>query len=263
MSLATFKRKSVIKYGANVSGKTPGGYWRPSGPFGLSNTTNSIMLKASDNYGPVGFSVNGTHRSKGAVGNGMSFSKNGTPFRGIHALGSGGHNNQYYTANPVMNNTPKYTTKLRLSDNVFPAVVSTYGMLRKRFKWAYNGQYPNNWVQPNYTGNLTDTASQGVYTQTKSAANFCNTNINDPGKYIDYRVKCGPRNCKLFAPYTKELYTPQTSSEQTLRIQRACVNPTYAQKPFPYAVNGDRCNSGLFFTSPPDWYIAEKELIPV
>ena len=262
MSLATFKRKSVIIYGANVSGKTPGGHWMPRGPFGLSNTTNSIMLQASDNYGPVGFALNGTHRLKGSVGKGMSFSQNGTPFRGIHAIGWGGHYGQYYTANPVMNDTPKYKVKLNLPDKVFPSTLSNYGMLRKRFKWAYNGQYPNNWVQPNYTGNLTDTASQGVYTQTKSAANFCTTNTNDPDKYIDYRVKCGPRNCKT-VHYTKELYIPQTSAQQTLHIQRACANPTYAQKPFPYAVNGDACNLGEIYTSPPDWYIKEKELIPV
>ena len=257
MSLATFKKKSVIRYGANVSGKPPGGYWRPQGPFGLSTTTNSVMLIDSNYYGPVGFSLNGTHRSRGAVGSSMKFSKNGTPFRGVHAMGNGGHYGQYYNANPVLNDTPSFTVKLQMPDKVFQSTLSTYGMLRKRFKWAYNGQYPNNWVQPNYTGNLTDTVSQSTYTQTKSSENDCNTNTNDPEKYVNY-IKCGAPNCKIVAPYTKELYLPKTSSQQTLKIQRTCVNPTYAQKPFPYAVNGNPCNSGVTYIAPPEWYISEK-----
>jgi hypothetical protein len=257
MSLATFKKKSVIIYGANVSGKPPGGRWIPRGPFGLSNTTNSVMLTDSTYVGPVGFSLNGTHRSSGAVGGNMSFSKNGTKFRGVHAIGWGGHIGQYYNKNPVMNDTPNYTVKLQIPDKVYQSTLSTYGMLRKRFKWAYNGQYPNNWVQPNYTGNLTDTASQGMYTQTKSASNICVTNINDPEKYAGY-IKCNSGTCKSVAPYTKELYIPQTSSQQTLKIQRGCANPTYAQKPFPFATNGDACNSGETYTAPPEWYISEK-----
>ena len=31
------KRKSVIQYGSNRSGKPPGGYWLPQGPFGHSS----------------------------------------------------------------------------------------------------------------------------------------------------------------------------------------------------------------------------------
>ena len=253
MSLVTFKKKSVIKYGANISGKFPGGYWRPQGPFGSPNTTNSVMLKDST-YGP-GFSLNGTHRARGGVGGSMKFSKNGTSFRGIYAMGNGGHRGQYYNANPVMNDDPAFTVKLQMPDKVFQSTLSTYGMLRKRFKWVYNGQYPNNWVQPNYTGNLTDSLSQSTYVQTKSAENFCNTNTNDPDKYVNY-IKCGDKKC-ITAPYTKELYLPQTSSQQTLKIQRACANPTYAQKPFPYAVNSNQC-SGEIYIAPPEWYISEK-----
>ena len=76
MSLATFKKKSVTKsLGTKRSGKPPGGYWLPQGPFG----NNKIPLnEAIKNYGPVGFSLNGTHRNKGGVGKEMKMSKSGT-----------------------------------------------------------------------------------------------------------------------------------------------------------------------------------------
>ena len=62
MSIVAFKKKSVIQYGSNRSGKPPGGVWLPQGPFGKN------MLSAGGNYGPVGFSLTGTHRNVGYVG---------------------------------------------------------------------------------------------------------------------------------------------------------------------------------------------------
>ena len=76
MSIVAFKRKSVIQYGANVSGKPPGGYWLPQGPFGRNRTINSYMLEQNSKYyGAEGFSINGGTRSKGRVGQNMKFSK--------------------------------------------------------------------------------------------------------------------------------------------------------------------------------------------
>ena len=181
MSIVAFKKKSVILFGANVSGKPPGGYWLPQGPFGQSKTGLQMAIQ---NYGPEGFSLNGTTRNIGYVGKSMHMSKQGTRFRGIYPYGSGGHGGTYPTPLPVFN----VNEVIVLADQykyVKPTVLTTYGMLRKRFRWAYNGQYPNYWVQPNYTGNLTDTASQGVYLQTKSAANTCSSDINENVKFTD------------------------------------------------------------------------------
>jgi hypothetical protein len=93
MSLATFKKKSVTKsLGTKRSGKPPGGYWLPQGPF----VNNKIPLnEAIKNYGPVGFSLNGTHRNKGGVGKEMKMSKSGTPYRGTHPIGWGGTYGRY------------------------------------------------------------------------------------------------------------------------------------------------------------------------
>jgi hypothetical protein len=87
MSIVAFKKKSVIQYGSNRSGKPPGGFWLPQGPFGLNTTTNSYMLEQnSQHYGPVGFSINGGYRNKGRIGSESKFSKNGTPFRGVNGV---------------------------------------------------------------------------------------------------------------------------------------------------------------------------------
>jgi hypothetical protein len=281
MSLATFKKKSVIQFGSNVSGKPTGAYWLPQGPFGSNKTINSVMLAAAkEQYGAVGFSLAGTHRNVGRVGQSMAMSKNGTPFRGVCALGSGGVGGRYSRENPTFNASPAYVEVMG-SQYLYnkPPSLATSGMLRKKYKYLYNGQFPNYWVQPVYaSGNLKDNASQGLYIHTKSAANDCHVDVNGTYKYIDYIKECCPVYAKLnivpphkyntltaIAPYTKHLYQPQTSSQHTLRVQRKCANPKPWQKPYPYAVNGNPgCGGPALNTGAtiPEWYAAEKTVLP-
>ena len=262
MSIVAFKRKSVIRYGANVSGKPPGGYWLPQGPFGLPGSLNSVMLKENiQQFGPEGFSINGTHRNVGGVGKNMKFSKNGTPFRGVYPIGWGGTGGRYPVTEPVFNSPPvRGITEGNQYKYVKPSVLSTRGMLRQKYRWIHSGQYPNYWVQPNYgTSNLSDNTSQGLYVHTKSAANDCVVDTNDFKKYEGHIVHYGPFGCQSTpargytfnvqqanAPYTKFLRVPQTSSQHTLRIQQRCADPTPKQKPFPYATNGDTCNNTMY-----------------
>ena len=284
MSLATFKKKSINKWSSATkkSGKPPGGYWLPQGPFGA----DPVSLKlAIDNYGPVGFSINGGHRNVGYIGKTYSMSKQGTPFRGTTACGSGGCCGTYYNKTPVLNIREVDTLGTQYK-YIKPSVLSTKGMLEKKYRWAYNGQYPNYWVQPNYSGNQVDSASQGLYIQTIAAANICVTDVNDFKKYEGYIKNCGPTDCyptpALFkyntmaanAPYTKYLRNSQDSSQYTLQIQRKCANPTGLQKPFPFAVNrgsgigyrgglkvsagnSGACTIGSppIYLAPPEWYI--------
>ena len=246
MSLNTFKRKSVINYGSKRSGKPPGGYWLPQGPFGKS--TVGLQL-AIDNEGPVGFSLNGSHRNIGYIGKESKFSKNGTPFRGIHPFGWGGHLGRYAQPEPVYN----VNEVIVLGEQykyVKPTVLTTKGMLEKKYRWAYNGQYPNYWVQPVQDGTMqSDNKSQGLYLHNLSTANDCVTDVNDSAKYIGYIKRGGPTLCQTSTArfkyndmarnglYTKTIKQPITASQQTLRIQRKCANPLPSQKPFPYAVN--------------------------
>lgn len=306
MSLTTFKKKSVINYGSKRSGIPPGGYWLPQGPFGHST---EALKKAIQNYGPAGFSINGGHRNVGGVGRDMKMSKSGTPYRGTQPIGFGGTYGKYpsatlvgTTANgiqstgavsnahskqpavePVLNSRTVDTMGTQYL-YIKPSVLSNYGMLAKKYRWAWYGQYPNYWVQPNYTGNQTDTASQKLYIQNKAAANTCSLNVNNTGTYENHIVKCGPTLCTpgrstakfkfndmaRNAPYTKTLYQPVSYSQYNLYITRGCNNPVGAQKPFPYAVQtgssqaaagtsitsfASGCNTSPVYLTPPEWYI--------
>jgi len=302
MSLTAFKRKSVINYGSKRSGTAPGGYWLPQGPFGHS--TNGLQL-AIKNYGPVGFSINGGHRNVGGVGRDMKMSKSGTPYRGTQPIGFGGTSGRYPSATLVgtdglytgavqsTNNTSPVVQPVlnsRIVDTmgtqylyIKPSVLSTYGMLDKKYRWAYYGKFPNNWVQPIYTGNQTDTASQGLYVQNLASANTCNIKVNNTGTYEGHVVKCGPTLCTpgrstaqfkyndmaRNAPYTKTLGQPVSYGQYNLYITRGCNNPVGPQKPFPYRVQtgtgiktggiamtsvGSSCGTSNTYVEPPAWY---------
>jgi hypothetical protein len=277
MSLATFKKKTINKYSSatKISGKPPGGIFLPQGPFGSSTNFLSIAL----NYpGTEGFSLNGSHRNVGYIGKTYKFSKNGTPFRGVFARGSGSQLGSKRGAleynrptQPVFN----VNEVIVLGDQslyVKPTVLSNFAMLRKKYKWAYYGQYPNYWVQPNY-GQTTqsDTKSQGNYLHDLTVANMCHEDVNKVDKYVGFIKNGGGTTCHttptLFkyndvarnSLYTKRLYQPLDASEQTMRVQRKCAHPTGKQKPFPYATNGDTCNNlNTYYVAPPAWYTSDK-----
>lgn len=265
MSLTTFKNKSVIQYGSKRSGKPPGGFWLPQGPFGR----NTLVLKdAIESPGSVGFSINGPHRNVGYVGQSMRMSKNGTPFRGVYPKGWGGRFGRYATPEP------SYNVNEVLVDGqqflyVKPSVLSNYGMLQKKYRWAYNGQYPNNWVQPNYTGNQVYTKSQWNYIETLASANDCHLDINGYDKYVGYRRNGGPTLCQTSTArftyndmarnglYTKFIRNPVDSSQYTRYSARRCNNPTGETKPFPFSTNGNNCLNQVYLT-PPKWYTNPK-----
>ena len=273
MSLATFKKKTINRYSSatKISGKPPGGIFLPQGPFGGAREFLSIALNSP---GPEGFSLNGSHRNVGYVGKTYRFSKNGTPFRGIFPRGSGSRlGTRRGAAELNVPTQPVYNVNEVIvlgEQNLFvkPTVVSNFAMLRKKYKWAYYGQYPNYWVQPNYGQTMqSDTKSQGNYLHDLSVANICVEDINNVDKYIGYIRNGSGTTCHttpaLFkyndvarnSVYTKRLYQPLDASEQTMRIQRKCVHPVGKQKPFPYATSGSTCNQlQPYYVAPPEWY---------
>lgn len=294
MSLATFKKKSINSASSATkrSGKPSNKYWIYQGPYGrkgsLSSTIflNSIIgpngeIGGNYNASNAGFSINGT-TVLGGIGKSMAMSHSGTPYRGIYPKGWGGTRGRYPSGpnNSLLNvqdPLPPY-----YGSYVQQSVLSTKGMLARRFRWINSGQYPNYWVQPDYTGNQTDSASQGLYIQNKAAANYCNYDVNTPELYVDYFVRCGATGCQPTpargytmsiqqsnAPYTKTLHQPKDASDYTLRIQRRCQDPVGFQKPFPYAVQtgtgvlrgginvnnvANACNTSNTVVVPPDWY---------
>jgi hypothetical protein len=292
MSLATFKKKSInsASTATKLSGKPTNKYWLYQGPYGKKgNLPSEIFMAGLEgpgyyNASNAGFSINGSNRNIGGVGRNMKFSKSATPYRGNYPKGWGGSVGRYPDGpdNVVLNIMPVQTGVAIQDGVVKPSVLSTKGMLARRFRWIKSGQYPNYWVQPVYTGNQTDTASQGLYVQNKSAANYCWYDVNNIGNYVDYFKTCGSTGCQRTpargytmniqqanAAYTKTLHQPKDSSDHTLRIQRRCQNPVGFQKPFPYAVqNGtgvitggtsitnvaNACNTSNTTVVPPDWY---------
>jgi hypothetical protein len=160
-------------------------------------------------------------------------------------------------------------------------------MLAKKYRWAYNGQYPNYWVQPVYpNGSLSDNASQQVYIDQLAAANITVNDTNKPGVYRDNIRQClnslpvcrnrdirqlTYNNISAQGYYTKTLHIPQESSQYTLQVQRKCSNPVGAQKPFPFATSmpgvsvsasSIGANPGPpppigteVYLEPPEWYI--------
>lgn len=246
MSIQAFKKKGVINYGSRRSAKPPGGRWVSQGPFG------GYHFEAPE--GPVGFSINGGRRNQGRVGQSMAMSKSGTPFRGqFPCWGSGGIRNTYKKSEPLLNSPLVKAVNRGLQyEFIKPSVLSTDGMLEKKYMWINNGQYPNYWVQPVYgNSNLSDNASQWLYIQNKAAANICVNDTNKPQVYLGHRVRGGPIGCNTTparyrsfstissnAGYTKTLGIPQTAGQYTLQVQQRSVNPIGPQKPFPFAANG-------------------------
>jgi hypothetical protein len=298
MSLATFKKKSInsASTATKISGKSTTDYWIYQGPYGRKGSLPTAIFNASlvgpngmvgGNYynaSNAGFSINGSNRNIGGVGGHMKFSKSATPYRGVYPKGWGGTNGRYPDGpnNVVLNIAPVQTGVAIQNAIVKPSVLSTKGMLARRFRWINSGQYPNYWVQPVYTGNQTDTASQGLYIQNKAAANYCWYDVNDSANYVNYFKAGGSTGCQTTpargytmnvqtanAAYTKTLHRPKDSSDYTLRIQRRCQNPVGFQKPFPYAVQtgtgvlrggirvdnvASACNTSNTTIVPPDWY---------
>jgi len=304
MSLTAFKRKSVIQYGSKRSGSAPGGVWLPQGPFGHATLALQESLQT---YGSVGFSINGGRRNVGYIGKTYGMSKSGTPYRGTHPIGFGGTYGTYPSATlvgefssavpnagskqaavqPVLNSS-EVNTKGAQYIYIKPSVLSTKGMLEKRYKWINNGQFPNAWVQPLYTGNQVDTGSQGLYIQNLASANACNLKVNNVGTYQDFKVQSGPTLCTSGrstarfkfndmarnAPYTKTLYQPVSYGQYNLNLTRGCNNPIGPQKPFPYAVQtgtgiktsgtsitsvGSSCGTSNYYLTPPKWYTTIPE----
>ena len=293
MSLATFKKKSINSASSATkrSGKPTNEYWMYQGPYGRKGSLSSTIFKASLDNSAIyngasnsGFSVTGPYRNIGQIGRNMKFSKSGTPYRGVYPKGWGGTNGRYPSGpnNVLLNITPVITGVAIQNSIVKPPVLSTKGMLARRYRWMHSGQYPNYWVQPNYTGNQTDSSSQGLYIHNKSVANDRYYDVNDTELYTDCYVRCGSTGCSKTpakyvmttqqsnAPYTKSLYQPKDASAYTLRVQFRCQNQTDKQKPYPYAVQtgtgiltggtsvtnvGNACNtSSNITTSPPEWY---------
>jgi hypothetical protein len=226
MSIVTLKKKSAVVNSKNHSNRDASLYW-------------------DGVYSTSGFSINGPLRNVGYVGKSYGFSKVFTPFKGELPVNSAGSAVGLASGSIVLSVSPSdYETKGQQNMYNKTSVVSTRGMLRGKYSWAYNGMFPRRWVQPD--ANNPEYASQSVYISGLSAKNNCVVDTNNTQKYIDNTGQCKSENRKRLDcanNYSKSLHIPVDSSVYTGRIQQKCADPTDAQKPFPYAVNNAGCNS--------------------
>lgn len=232
MSIATLKKKSAVVNSKNHSNRGGNTLW--------VGTNEDPFVQGSK-----GFSLNGTTRNVGYIGQHMRNSKAFTPFRGVLPVGHGGSGGQY-KQNNIIYNVSDSSVEVKGEQLLYnkSSVVSTYGMLRKKYKWAYNGTYPNYWVQPD-GNNASYNNSQGLYISQKSSANDCVVDTNDFDKYIDNVNNCdGYKKDRLDCKnnYSKTLNQAVDYSTYINRVQHKCANPTPEQMPFPYAVNNNGCN---------------------
>jgi hypothetical protein len=173
MSLSTFKKKSVILYGSNISGKVP-----------------------------FGFSLNGTIRNNTYIGKSSLMYGSGTPMRGQYPIGYGGIQNSYPTY--IMYNVYPDSAIGSNSRIPYKTVLTNRGMLHTRYKCIYNGTYPGNVVKNVYTGDLTDNASQGNYISQLSSDNLCILNNNEVTKQLlDSTQGVGATDSETYTQYIK------------------------------------------------------------
>ena len=223
MSIATLKKKSAVVNSKNHSVNKNNILW-VANPF----------IPASS-----GFSLNGPHRNVGQVGQNMRMSKAFTPFKGTLPTGHGGSGGKY-PINVVYNVTDS-STLVKGTQYLYnkSSVLSTYGMLRQKYRWAYSGTYPNYWVQPD-SNNGEYNSSQSAYINKKSSDNTCIVKSEDGIDIIKtFDSNKGRLDCAN--NYTKTLNNVIDSSIHTHNITQPCTNQTDAQLPYPHAVNNSGC----------------------
>ena len=192
MSIATLKKKTQAKY-----------------------NNMSVGLKQ--------FSLNGTHRSQGYVGQtSLSRSLPKTMMKGNVVCGHGG------CCGTFPKNTIIQSAVISLNDPkiVKPSVVSTIGMLERKYQWVKRPQ-PYSSTKPSSLNNLNDQGSyiKNVIKSTILDANnpSCNvvTTVNNNANcsscnYDSYFRQLIPKN-------TVHYYPPLSSSEYIFNLNSKCI----------------------------------------
>lgn len=150
---------------------------------------------------PDGFSLNGTHRNQGYVGQtSLSRFLSRTTMKGTTAKGHGGCCGQYYEA-PVVQTA---VTSLENSSVVKPSVVSTKGMIDNKYRWVRRGQ-PFVSVKPDVNRNLN--------TQHQYVENLKKKTIQSSCSVVSSTEKVIPVGCDTI---------DTTSKPRVSRISRYC-----------------------------------------
>ena len=224
MSIVTLKKKAAAQY-RNLSVSSP----------------------TKNNHG---FSINGTHRSQGWVGQtSLSRSLPRTLMKGSTLRGHGGCCGKY----PIKNIVQSAVTSTADSRVVKSSVLGTSGMISTHYRWIRRPQ-PFTSVKPDNNNNI-NTQEQyidGIKKATISQAAACNIN-----KKVGFTTKTGcanltgyqqPTTCNLIVDPNKPQYISQ--SEYIENINNKCgvlLDIKYvprSQKHTPFACKSTTAYSG-------------------
>lgn len=188
MSIATLKRKTQVEY-------------------------NNMSV------GQKNFSLNGTHRSQGYVGQTMlSRSLPRSLMKGNVLKGYGGHNGEYKVM-PVIQSAVISTEDINVLKS---SVLNTQGMIDTKYRWI-NRSYPYTSVKPNTTNNKN---SQGQYIDNliKIAINIpvvkTPSTISIINKYKNYNMYYRKELCLYSKPESS--YKPIKSGDYIRKIDNGC-----------------------------------------
>lgn len=188
-----------------------------------------------------GFSLVGTHRNIGSVGQtNLAKSVTRTPFRGIAPMGNGGSLGSY-----VINVSNSGSCCSNDATIVKNSVKNTSGMISTKYKWL-NGTYPNWWVQD--TSPLKHDQSSFIDEKKKRVSrcgSMISTDAGTPatscqGSKSVKRVNGLPK-CR---PITKDPKVAVSSSKymDTGLMTKNCLPAPASKQAFPFPVNnGDNC----------------------
>jgi len=224
MSIVTLKKKIQAQYNNPHIGDKYGAFSKHSATRANAHNGNDL------NTPYAGFSLNGTHRSQGYVGQtSLSRSLPRTLMRGNVARGSGGCCGQYNTNNGVI--IQSAVTSTNNPNIVKSSVLNTDGMYHTQFRWMWRGRPHISWKPDDSNSHIGSQEHYINHVRNKAIAcnNSLNTHCNSQGT-----VGCNTSNTSILLSnrnipikpvkqITKVNVTAIDSGVYTQKLQSKCI----------------------------------------
>jgi hypothetical protein len=188
---------------------------------------------SSHSVGPQGFSINGTHRNQGYVGQTMlSRSLPRTLMKGNTLRGHGGCCGKY-NIGPVIQSAVTSTEDPNI---VKSAVINTPGLIATKYRWIRRPQ-PYMTVKPDYNQNINSQTAHITNLTQKTINNINSCNNTDGTKPVSPNKTCcqyvgssnynvSTNNKNITKPISN--YVPISQGEYILKLDNKCTNNNVA-----------------------------------
>ena len=199
----------------------------------LKRKTQHLYNNSSVNRGPNGFSINGTLRSQGYVGQtSLGHSLPRTLARGNTPRGFGGNFGSFQINPPIVSGIQN----LNDSNKVKSSVLTTNGMLMTRFRWIRRGE-PFATVKPD-VNNVCKTQQQYINNISSNNISCIDNNLSLGSKIIANKQNTCKNLTNTQSPsqtclYTKPsiVYTPKMQSLHILSLNNQCAENNIMNPP--------------------------------